>query len=196
MPPATPSPAARTDGRVKRRLDAMRRVQAVALQLFEAKGLSAVAVEDVAARAKVGAASIYRNFGTKEGLVLWDDYDPALLTAILARVKTQPPLLAVRDAVVERLAVIYERDRERILRRTRLMLSEPSLLAANASLQESLRGALVDIFRRGRSNLEAEVLSAVAVGVLDACVREWARKGGKLGMDRVFKSGFALVSSL
>ena len=174
----------------------MRRIQTVALRLFEAKGLAAVAVEEVADQAKVGAASIYRNFGTKEGLVLWDDYDPALLAAVAARVKTLPPLQAVRDAVVACLAEVYRRDRQRILRRTRLMLSEPALLAANASLQDGLRSALADIFRRGRSSLEAEVLASVSVGLLDACVREWARKGGKLAMDRVLKAGFGLVSEI
>ena len=193
MPAATSAPGP-SDGRVKRRLDAMRRVQTVALQLFESKGLTAVSVEDVAARAKVGAASIYRNFGTKEGLVLWDDYDPDLLVAVAARLNTQPPLLAVRDAVVERLAEVYRHDRQRILRRSRLMLSEPALLAANASLQEGLRAALAELFRAGRNRFEAEVLASVAVSLLGACVREWAAKEGKVPMSRVFKAGFALVS--
>lgn len=43
--------------------------------------------------------------------------------------------------------------------------------------------------------MEADVLAAVAVGVLDACVREWARKQGKEPMRRLFQAGFSMVSS-
>ena len=103
--------------------------------------------------------------------MLWDEYDPALLASIAARVKTTPPLTAVRDAVLEELAQVYQRDRERILRRTQLLFREPSLLAANTSNLEHFRTALVALFKRGRAGLEAQVLASVAVAVLDACVR-------------------------
>ena len=191
MPRAKPAEV--TDGRVARRIAAMRRVQAAALGLFEQRGFAAVAVEDIAAQAGVGAASIYRNFGTKERIVLWDEYDPALLALLAARLQSQPPLAALRDAVLDRLAVVYSRDRQRILRRTRLMLSEPALLAANAAQQELFRAELVGLFQTRRSGLEAEVLAGVSVGVLDACVREWARREGRVAMSRLMKSAFQLV---
>jgi AcrR family transcriptional regulator len=181
------------DGRSERRLVAMRRVQEVALHLFESKGLAAVTVEDIAARAKVGAASVYRNFGSKEGVVLWDDYDPALLAEVQTQLLAQPPLQAMRDAVLSRLSAVYREDRPRILRRTRLILAEPSLLAANAAQLEGFRAALAQVFAPGRSALEADVLAIIAVGVLGACVREWARKDGRVAMSRVVKSGFDLA---
>lgn len=182
------------DGRVRRRLATMRRVQDIALSMFEAQGLTEVSVEDVAARAHVGAASVYRNFGSKEGLVLWDDYDPALLKGIRARLGAQPPLLAVRDAVLEALAQVYTRDRERILRRSRLMLAEPTLIAANAAQQEAFRSELVATFQRAHRHMEAHVLGSVCLGLLDASVREWTRKSGRVSMARVVDAVFALVS--
>lgn len=183
------------DGRVARRLDAMRRVQTEALRLFEARGFAAVTVDDIASAAKVGPASVYRNFGTKEGVVLWDEYDPRLLDGIAARLASQPPLEAARDAVLDALSEVYTRDRERILQRARLMLAEPSLIAANAAQQEAFRGALAQAFRKGRSIVEADALAAVVLGLLDATVREWARKDGKLSMSSIVRKTFGFFPS-
>ena len=84
------------DGRAERRLDAMRRVQAAALDLFEQRGYEQVTVEDIAAAAEVGPATVYRNFGGKERIVLWDEYDPMIFDAIAARLSEQPVLDAVQ----------------------------------------------------------------------------------------------------
>lgn len=183
------------DGRVARRLDAMRRVQAEARRLFEARGFAAVTVEDIAAAAKVGPASVYRNFGTKEGVVLWDEYDPGLLEGMTARLASQPPLEAARDAVLDALGEVYARDRERILQRSRLMFAEPSLLAANAAQQEAFRRALAQAFRKGRSLVEADALAAVVLGLLDATVREWVRKDGKRPMSVLVRKTFGFFPS-
>jgi AcrR family transcriptional regulator len=181
----------RVDGRVERRLDAMRRVQTVALALFKARGLAQVTVEDVAHAAHVGAASVYRNFGTKEGIVLWDEYDPALLAAIVDRLPSQPPLRAIRDAVLDQLGKVYSRDRARLLQRTRLVLSEPSLLAANVAQQERFRTALATALRPGRTQVEADALAAVALGILDAAIREWVRRQGRRSLAAVVRPLFA-----
>lgn len=183
------------DGRVARRLDAMRRVQTEALRLFETRGFAAVTVEDIAAAAKVGPASVYRNFGTKEGVVLWDEYDPGLLDGMTARLASQPPLEAARDAVLDALGEVYTRDRQRILQRSRLMFAEPSLLAANAAQQEAFRAALAQAFHKGRSQVEADALAAVVLGLLDATVREWVRREGRSSMSSIVRKAFGFFPS-
>ena len=70
------------DGRTQRRLVAMRRIQLVALSLFERHGFERVTIEDIARAAKVGPATVYRNFTTKERIVLWDEYDPRLVQGV------------------------------------------------------------------------------------------------------------------
>ena len=57
----------------------MRHVQSVAIDLFERHGFGKVTIEQIARAADVSPSSIYRHFGTKEQLVLWDEYDPMLL---------------------------------------------------------------------------------------------------------------------
>jgi AcrR family transcriptional regulator len=121
------------DGRARRRLEAMRRVQEVALGLFEERGYAGVTVEEIATRAEVGAATVYRNFGTKERLVLWDEYDPMLLSAISERLGALGPLEATREGLIASLDEVYGEDRERILRRARLIEETPPLEAAMAA---------------------------------------------------------------
>ncbi|GIM65397.1 TetR/AcrR family transcriptional regulator [Planomonospora venezuelensis] len=60
--------------RERRRLKAMRAVQERALDLFDEKGFAAVTVEEIAAAAEVSPSSVYRYFGTKEGIVVADEF--------------------------------------------------------------------------------------------------------------------------
>ena len=57
------------------RINAMRTIQERALDLFDARGFDAVTIEEIAAAAEVSPSSVYRYFGTKEGLVVADEFD-------------------------------------------------------------------------------------------------------------------------
>ena len=46
-----------------------------ALDLFDERGFAAVKIDDIAAAAGVSPSSIYRYFGTKEGLLVADEFD-------------------------------------------------------------------------------------------------------------------------
>ena len=62
--------------RERKRYAAMRLVQEVALDLFDAHGYVDVTVERIAAASDISPSSVYRYFGTKEHIVLWDENDP------------------------------------------------------------------------------------------------------------------------
>ena len=53
----------------------MQVIQQKALDLFEERGFTAVTIEEVAAAAEVSPSSVYRYFGTKEGLLIVDEFD-------------------------------------------------------------------------------------------------------------------------
>ena len=61
----------------------MHRIQAVALDLFERHGFDAVSIEQVADAAEVSPSTVYRYFGTKEGLVIHDEYDDRVLELLV-----------------------------------------------------------------------------------------------------------------
>ena len=118
------------DGRTRRRLETMRRAQTEAIALFRARGYDGVTVDEVARAAGVGVASLFRNFGTKENLVLWDEYDPMLFATMARQLESgASPVRAIEAAITEALGEVYARDRRRILTRADLVASTPALAA-------------------------------------------------------------------
>ena len=64
----------------------------------------------IARAAKVGPATVYRNFTTKERIVLWDEYDPRLVQGVAERLPAESVIEATRAALVTGLNAIYKRD--------------------------------------------------------------------------------------
>lgn len=177
----------------------MRRVQDAALDLFEERGYAAVTVDEIAAAARVGPATIYRRFGTKERVVLWDEYDPMLLESTALRLREEALLPAVTGALVSSLDRVYQADKRRILRRARLMLSEPSLVAAAAVDNAALRAALADLFVRAgaaRDAFDAAVAAAAVLATLETAVRRWVEDRGRTPMADVLKAAFESLARL
>jgi AcrR family transcriptional regulator len=79
-----------------------RKVLAAAGELFAARGVAAVSMDDVAAAAGVGKGTLYRRFGDKSGLAaaLLDERESQLQQEILGG----PPPLGPGAPAVERLA--------------------------------------------------------------------------------------------
>lgn len=187
------------DGRSRRRVEAMRRVQDAALDLFEERGYAAVTVDEIAAAAGVGPATVYRRFGTKEGVVLWDEYDPLLLDLLAPRLRDSPLLSAVEGALVDALDRIYRADKRRILRRSRLLLSEPALIAASAVEGAALRRALSELFvKEGAAGgaFDAAVAAAAVVATLETAVRRWVEERGRTAMSEVLQDAFSALARL
>jgi AcrR family transcriptional regulator len=175
----------------------MRRVQAAALDLFETRGFDAVAIEEIARAADLGPATIYRNFGTKERIVSWDEYDPMLLDALARELARHPPLEAMERALVASLARVFERDRARILRRARLVRATPALRRAAENDLRDLRTALAQCFApHTRDALEAQVLAGAVAAALEAGIDHWLDGKGRAPLSRSFALAFARLRGL
>lgn len=175
----------------------MLRVQDEAMALFEREGFAAVTMEDVARAAEVGVASVYRYFGTKEGLVLWDEYDPRLLEAVAEKLTVRPPLRAISDALAEQVGAVYARDKARILRRADLIAATPALTAAARLGTHALREGFARVLAAHVSErLRREVIAAAVVSTLEVAVEEWRRRRGKVSLARVLESAFAALGQL
>lgn len=163
----------------------MRRVQALALDLFEARGFAGVTIEEIALSAGLSAPTVYRHFGTKEQLVLWDEYDPMILASLAEATEPQTLLAKLEAAFACTLEAVSAKDAERVLRRTRLVQAEPALRQANLAALARTRDALAAAFvAQGAcsSEFEAEVVAGAVVSALDIGVSRWARarKGASL----------------
>jgi len=169
----------------------MRRVQTVALRLFGERGFDAVSVDEIARAADVGPATIYRNFGTKERVVLWDEYDPLLLEALARELKGGDVVEAARRALSSSLAQVYARDRLRILERALLGRVTPALQQASAAELRLLRRAIAEVLGPVvRDRLEADVFAAALVGALEAAIDRWLDQGGEEPLPRCIDLAF------
>jgi AcrR family transcriptional regulator len=159
----------------------MKRVQREAVARFTDRGFDGVTVEEVAAAAEVSPMSVYRWFGTKEALVVWDEFDPPILAAVADGLRDHAPLVAVREAVVGLLGEVYDRERGISLQRAQLIFREPALMAAADRNTRVLRAALVEVFvdRADMPTGDARVAAAVATALLEVAIDAWQRDDGR-----------------
>ena len=186
----------RTSLRERKRLAAMKRVQAEAVRRFMTDGFAGVTVEEIAAAAEVSPMSVYRWFGTKEALVVWDEFDPPILGELADRLdRGQAPLAAVRETLTALLADVYDRERALALDRTRLIFSEPALLAAADRNSRGMQQAFADLFamRGGRDPLAARALAGVAGALLATAIDEWQRHDGVRSLAELIDDVFTIV---
>lgn len=190
-------PTQNQDGRSRRKNEAMRTVQAAALRLFSKRGFAEVTVEEIATEAGVGPATVYRNFGSKERVILWDEYDPVLFRCISGHLHGATPLDAIRDGFIEALDEVYRQDAARILRRARLIRSTPALLAAAAADMTALCQALSDLLAPVLPNaFRRTIMAAAVVGTLNASIDRWIDEKGKTPLAKILKKAFEELGSL
>ena len=163
--------------RERKRRAAMRHVQDVALNLFDEHGFDAVTIERVAAAAEVSPSSVYRYFGTKEGLVLFDPNEGVIgelhassddgLSLIEALRRTIAAFLADRgdgDDVVDR-------------RRVRYLMEVPAVQAAVARRifgdTPAIAAYVAERTGRDVGDFEVQVIWSAIYGGLLGALRHW-----------------------
>ena len=158
------------------RISAMRTIQERALDLFDARGFDAVTIEEIAAAAEVSPSSVYRYFGTKEGLVVADEFDSMSQETLEGVLDVNDPVGSLLRAVVN-----YESTGEQIpQRRVRYFFQVPSVRrAACAALDRaSQRIAPMFVTNGGMTPTQARVAAnALAFGYF-AALEQWYLDGG------------------
>ena len=159
----------------------MHRIQSAALDLFDERGYEAVTVEQIADASEVSPSSVYRYFGTKEQLILWDEWDPLLLQALLDELGDAPPLVAARHVMLAVMTDLVSGDEQRLRRRVRHLMSDPTLEAASArqvlDLSETVGEVVAARLNRQNEDLEVQVFSHALVGGLLGALHHWHGSG-------------------
>ena len=134
-------------------------------------------MDDVARESGVSASTVYRYFGTKEALVLWDDRDEVVESELAARLATQPPVEAFRDAMA--VAFGQRDDGALFLRRLRLVYAEPAIWGAAAHEDRVDRSELAAAFAMAQGRSQPTLQDTLAAGVcltaLDVAFEQWQR---------------------
>jgi AcrR family transcriptional regulator len=169
----------------------MRAIQECALDLFDERGFDAVTIEEIAAAAEVSPSSVYRYFGTKEGILVADEFDrmgeeeiasilnPAdLIDSLIRAVQAyesspaQQSPSSTDDPHVEAIRSPW--------RRVRYFFAEPSVrMAALAALDRASQRLIPLVAASaGTSETQARVISnALAFGYFSA-LEQWYLDGG------------------
>ncbi len=163
--------------RQRKRLSAMVRIQAVALDLFDERGYEAVTVEQVAEASDVSPSSVYRYFGSKEQLVLWREIELDIAEALLGDAAEESPLDVTRSVMRSVMDHLVGEDERRLRRQMRHVMSDATLEAALARQVYAASEALGEILaaRLGRpaDDLDVQVLSHAIVGALLGGLHHW-----------------------
>ena len=193
--------------RERKRTAAMYRIQTVALGLFEQRGFDDVTVEEIAEASDVSPSSIYRYFGTKEELVLWDEFDPGMGVLLSAALSDAVPLDGIRRVMMDGIEGMAPADEQRLIRRLRLAATSPSLqqaaVARSYLFAEMVEQALAQQLGRPVDDLEVQVFSHALIGGLLGMLHHW--QGTDFGTPLtevlgrtfiIFEEGLDIVSAV
>ena len=171
-----------------------------AFVLVEEHGLASVTVEAIADRADVATRTFFNYFPSKEDAVL--DRDPgrpeALRRALIERPRDEDALTALHR-VMEGLVAPEILDGEHLLRRMRLIRSEPLLRGAMAAMHDEIEEALVAaVAQRTGQNPIVDLYPALAVsaawGAFKVALLRWSDQEGQEPFDRVLTAAFDLLA--
>jgi AcrR family transcriptional regulator len=197
MAPTGPPSLPRVPLRERKRLAAMRRIQDVAIDQFEQHGFDEVTIEQVAAASEVSPSSVYRYFGTKEQLVVWDPHDDAAIQLVGQDLPDLAPLEAIRTVIVDTLGEAFRSDPERIRRRLQLAFTHPSIEAAlnrqTAAVTPAVAALIAHHLSRTIDDLDVQVLSYAFVGGLLGALRHWHTSGYTTPVDDLIMRPLAIL---
>lgn len=179
------------------RRTAVRTIQERALDLFDERGFGAVTIEEVAVAAGVSPSSVYRYFGTKEGLVVADEFDALSPDALAALLDPADPVGSLVE-VVRRYEAVPADDDARSgaagpWRRVRYFFTEPSVRAAALATLDRAAARVAPLLERdgGPGPAQARVLAhALAFGYF-AALETWHDDGGTRPIAEYVAEGLA-----
>ncbi|MEU3011349.1 TetR/AcrR family transcriptional regulator [Nocardia asteroides] len=163
------------------RRKAMHTIQERALDLFDEKGFGAVTIDEIAAAAEVSPSTVYRLFGTKEGIIVADEFDTLSAEEIGAMVDPHDPIASLLRSVRTDEATPAEAPEQGPWRRVRYHFTEPSVrMAACASADRTAQRLMPLIASTGKlTETQARVAAnALAFGYF-AALEQWYLDGGE-----------------
>ena len=148
------------------------RIRTEGLRLFTEQGYGYTTTEQIAAAADVSPSTFFRYFATKERLVLSDDLEAAMLTALAEQPTDLPPLTAFRRAIEVGLTRIEHEEEDQ---RRHLIDAVPELRQAQLDELErvvtAMAGALMGRLPPGTDQFEKRVFTGALTGAILAALQ-------------------------
>jgi AcrR family transcriptional regulator len=195
--PGTITPVAR-GLRERKKMKTREAIQREATRLFQQNGYEETTIEQIAAAVEISPSTFFNYFPSKEDVLLYDAYDPMIGALFTSRPADEPLSVSVRS-VLRLMASTFERDREIILTRSKLILETPDLQArlwAEVERAQAFLGAVL-AQRAGRASDDFEfrvVITAVVAAMLEAA-REWTRRDGRVSLNEMLDRALDLIDA-
>jgi AcrR family transcriptional regulator len=183
--------------RERNRLNARLHIQDTLYRLLEEQSYHDLSVAEIAAEAGVGAATIYRHFGTKERIVTWSELDQQTAEMVRARVGTLPPFRALEVAFTEDIAPLVDTPRRRSMMRA--MFTHRALIGIAAvgdvDLTDAITAAIVGCHPEV-AQLEAEITARVGYQTFDAALGQWQADPDDRSLASHVKEAFETIGRI
>jgi AcrR family transcriptional regulator len=171
-------------------------IQRAALRLFMRQGYDETSVEEIAEAAEISPSTFFNYFPSKEDVVMYDIYDPVVIEMLLKEPKTAS-LSTITRHVLERLTELFERDKEMILARGKLVLEVPELrsrMTDEVDRSHALfAGALAERTGRDVNDFELRVTTRIFVAAIYEAAIEWMRSGGREDLAKLASRALDIV---
>jgi AcrR family transcriptional regulator len=160
--------------------DAVERLQAAALELFDEQGFERTTVAEIAQRAGLTQRTFFNHFADKREVLfgLSAEVQREIIREIAAGGDTLPPLDAVMRALEAAAETLFENRRAAVTRRHAVLAANPELqereLSKNAVLAEAVAAVLHE---RGCDPETAFLATGAAMLAQQVAFRKWTRPG-------------------
>ncbi|MEN3539567.1 helix-turn-helix domain-containing protein [Microbispora sp. ZYX-F-249] len=174
------------------------RLAEAALELYVERGYEQTTVAEIAKRAGLTERTFFRHFADKRE-VLFSGSEALrehLVNAVAGAPDSAAPIAAV-TAAFEEVGVLFQEDRERVLRRQ-------SVISANAELREReliklawWSAALADTLRRrGVADPAASLAAEAGVAAFKIAFERWVGGPGEPGLSQLIRESFGELKTV
>jgi AcrR family transcriptional regulator len=174
-------------------------IQEHALRLIAQQGYDATTVEQIAAAAEISPSTFFRYFKTKEDVIVEDQYDPLMAELFAAAPESGTPLAALRQVMRQVLSQMDAAELQKILDRTKLVLSVPALRARNFENLDTTIALIADSVARrlGRpaGDFDTRTFAGACIGAMLPAILTWAEGDGRDNLAELLDRALALLET-
>lgn len=184
--------------RERKRQETRQRITSAALSLFTAQGYEATTLDAIAAAAGISRRTFFHYFKSKDDILLslQGSLGDRLVTALAGRQPDEPPLAAVRGALLRMVAPFPLNE---LIVLDRLMRSSEAVQARKQAGYIQDEATLLDALRQGwpdESETGLKLVAMLCIGIARQALDAWSREGGKRPLSELLDEGFDAMAAI
>jgi AcrR family transcriptional regulator len=174
-------------------------IEEAALRLFAERGFDAVPVDEIAVAAGISRRTFFRYFSSKEDVLFHENAQrlAELGEALSARPAGEPALSALRHAF-RSMVSDFEQERERWLRRLRIIYDSPALQAGALGRQQAWEEAVSELVAQRLGvdpaiDLRPAVMASTTLAAMRVAIGMWLAGEGRANLPALVAEALDLL---